>query len=328
MTTEPVLDEAVVINRAVSELRPMLQSTKRQAVIWSVIVAALTPVAVVMVPSLSDSGWPYRIMVLLGGGSIISAIIRHARRKHEVALMPILARSAGLTHNKGDKSFHAGLPKGFLPRGRVSVDDILSGEVGGRAISFGEVKIETGGEDSKTLFKGIVTNYPLLVPLPDFLLADESTTRGVFGFGLGQTVKTDGLQKREVLTNPQLHEFGLWSPRPLGPDRERIVALADGLFRIAFELTGENALFTAQVTDGLLSIAIRHKRNLYTIGGVFANEAALTEDLRRAVRELGLPMRIVTHILDAESKMAASDRSGQPAPDQVPDRQDDREVEE
>ena len=328
MTTEPVLDEAAVINRAVSELGPQLRRARVRALLWTGVVAILTLVVMVLVWPINDTGWIYSLIALVTGGIVISMIVALARRQHEVALMPILARSAGLTHRKGDNSFHAGLPRGSLPRGSVEVDDVLSGQVGGRTFSFGEVKIETGGEDSKTLFKGLVTNYHLLVPMPDFILADEGTTRGVFGLGLGQTIKTDGLQKHEVLTSPQGHEFGLWSSWPLGNDQKRVVSLAKGLFRVADELEGGKALFSVQVSGGILSIAVRHKPNLYTIGGVFSGKAALTEDLRRAVRELGLPMQILTHILEAESMMAASDRTGQPAPDQVPDRQDHREVEE
>ncbi|MBA3908589.1 MAG: hypothetical protein C0524_01630 [Rhodobacter sp.] len=67
-------------------------------------------------------------------------------------------------------------------------------------ICMAGTKVETGGRNSRMLFKGVVAQFPNRVAMPAFFIADEAQTRpGMFFGGRGATDVPHHL--RNVISN-------------------------------------------------------------------------------------------------------------------------------
>jgi hypothetical protein len=85
-----------------------------------------------------------------------------------------------------------------------------------------EVNVETGGKNSRTLFKGIVAQFPNRTAMPAFFVALEDKTRP--GFFFGGDLSTEGLHHLRTVTGNGGRSYGIWTswskleePPPLPP---------------------------------------------------------------------------------------------------------------
>ena len=295
--------EANELNQAIHALKPEMRRLRLiggAVVLATVILCIIATRFVVLRAAEPFEG----VMWSLGiAAFLIIATFTQIRRRHEMLVMPVLARTAGLTYEKGGRDLIDSLPQRLLPRGRTKVDDALSGLVGGRSIRFGEVKVETGGKHSTTLFDGLVISFPLKSDVPDFFIADEKATKG-FLFFVGQ-IKVDDLVWQRSTSGHLGQSYSLWAPQSLGDHQDRLVPLLNAISTIERNLDHTSALYTASCTNRTIHLAIRHRQNLFKIGGLLSGDEELTSDLRHALHELHLPLRLVTDLLKAEQDYAA-----------------------
>jgi hypothetical protein len=214
----------------------------------------------------------------------------------------------------------------------TSADDVLTGKVEDRAIDFAEVKVETGGKNSRTLFDGMVVTFPLKIDLPEFFIADEKETEG--RFLAGPRIKVDDLTYVRSADGRSGHRYGLWSRDDLAGAEDRLILILNAISTLESRLSGDAALYTASCDGRQIHLAVRDRRNLFKIGGLFAGARDLELDIQLALNDLDVPIRLANHLLAAERDYVAlgpmptpsSGVTRQAAPDQEPDRKDDRDI--
>jgi hypothetical protein len=297
-----VANEADEVNQAIHALKPKLLRMRLLGGLAVVGAVVLSIIGANLVGQ--NAAKPFEgVLISLGLGVFaIVATFQQIRLNHERLIMPILARTAGLTYQKGDSEFLHNLPERLLPRGRTRSDDVLSGVVGGRSIRFGEVKVETGGKNSRTLFDGLVISFPMQSDIPDFFLADQEATKGFLIFG-GQ-IKVDDLDWQRSVPGHWGQAYALWARGALGDAQDRLVPLLNAISTIERNLERDSRLYTASCSNRTIHLAIRHRADLFRIGGLLSGEAELADDLRGALHELHLPLRLVTDLLQAEQAYA------------------------
>jgi hypothetical protein len=235
----------------------------------------------------------------------VIATVGWVRRRHERAVMPIIAQAFGLGYQKAPQDFYPTLPKNFIPQGgRRSVDDLMSGSIAGRSFRFAECKTETGGKNSSTLFKGIVLEVRSSGTMPEFLIASEKETKG-FLFFKGK-VQVEGMVMIHQSLGHDNQTYGLWarteSPRQMAGLR----AFMDQIIALGPRVLGNSTLYSLVSTGSHYYVSLRHARDMYRIGGLFTNEAEVMQHIRAASSELSHPMDLVTEVLRAEEALLAA----------------------
>ena len=201
-------------------------------------------------------------------------------------------------------SFVSTLPKRLLPaRGVRAGEDHVHGTMGAHAIQMAEVNVETGGTNSRTLFKGIVAQFPNRTAMPAFFVALEDKTRP--GFFFGGDLSTEGLFQHSTVTGNGGRRYGVWtswSGQEEPPALAEVVAI---LTRIE-DHVGSGAELYAATSNGVeMHIALSHKRNLFHLGGLFPDENQIFRDVRAATQDLTVPLTLAKLLIEAEAKVAA-----------------------
>jgi hypothetical protein len=291
------------IEAALPELTPTLRTANIQG--WAII-AGLAAIAILSLLNMWDPDGEMRdwlVFVGIFAVVMIPSVFKWVRRKHEAAIMPLLSRAAGLSYQQGARSFLDGLPDRLLPKAsRRTCEDLLSGRIGDRAIQFGEVKIETGGKNSSTLFQGVVMTFPNLIEMPAFFVASERQTRGWFVFS--GNIRVDDLIKVQGLTGRAGTEYGVWSTSPEAARKPGFEAVLKVLTSLEAILDWKAELYTASSDGRQMHVAISNKRDLFVIGGLLAPKGELLNHIRAAYHDLTLPMKIVSALLGAEAEVA------------------------
>gem|GEM_PF-1656496 len=328
-------DQANALQQAIIAMKPALRRSQIFGALGVLITAGLAISAAIWVGNNARGEAFKGVLMALGiGVAIIVGIAFAVRRTHEITLMPILAKTVGLYHTKGGRDFTRTLPTRLLPRYPIGADDVLSGKVEGRQMQFAEIKVETGGKNSTVLFDGLVIRFPLSVELPEFFIADQKETEK--RFLAGPKIKVDDLVYSRSTKGPSGRTYGLWSSSRKAIAENRLILILNTISTLENELSGGAALYTASCNGKEIHLAVRHKRDLFRIGGLFAGEAQLSLDIMAALSELNLPIRLVGELIEAERGYIAlgelppepdSGRANDPTPDQIPDQKDDRDVE-
>ncbi len=300
--TKPA-DDIPDINAAMPGLLPVLRNATIQGWLMAAGVLAGSAALAWAVSGLGEDGkaWAFAIlfMSLFGMG----AVARYTRRRHEAEIMPLLARTAGLDYAQQGKWFLDSLPPRLLPKDRDrTCEDALSGKIGDRPIRFAEAKIETGGKNSTTLFRGVVAEFPNVVPMPAFFVASEAQTRGWFIFK--GNIQVDDLVRVQTLSGRSGMEYGVWSSSAEAARKPGFEAVLDILTGLESIVGSDAKLYTASSDGVMMHLAISSKRDLFKIGGMFASADTLAADIRRAYDDLTLPMKIVSALLQAEGAVA------------------------
>jgi hypothetical protein len=240
------------------------------------------------------------VIIVLGIAVALCLWIAHrTRRAHEARIMPIMAQALGLGYQQDASYFLSTLPVRLLPKaGKRSAEDMISGKIGDRAIRFAEVKLETGGKNSSTLFQGIVAEFPNLAPMPPFFLADEGKTRTWLGFA--GPIKVDDLIRIDSVPGSEGRVYGVWASRTEVRDHPALAAVLKILTHLEYTIGSLSSLYTASSNGEVMHVALTHKRNLFKIGGLFAATDALMDDIRMGYRDLTIPLTIASKLLEAE----------------------------
>ncbi|MBN8629247.1 MAG: hypothetical protein J0L76_00155 [Rhodobacterales bacterium] len=298
----PPPDASTEVAVAVRALMPAL---KRQAAIATgIITFAIVGAAVAMVLALNsgmDGESRAKIAVVAGIAAffVVTGTYKWTARKQEAKVMPILARAIGLDYSKDAKPFARALPKRLLPeRGIRAGEDHVRGTIGAHAIQMAEVNVETGGKNSRTLFKGIVAQFPNRTAMPAFFIAlEDKTRRGLF---FGGDLSTEGLYHLRNVTGNGGRSYGVWtswSQQEEPPALARVVAI---LTRIEDHVGPGAELYAATSNGEEMHIALSHKRNLFHLGGLFPDENQLFRDIRAAMQDLTVPLTLAKLLIEAE----------------------------
>lgn len=303
----PPPDASTEVALAVRALMPAL---KRQAAIATgIITLATVGAAVAIVVALNsgmdgESRWKVTLVAGIAAFFVVTGIYKWTVRKQEAQVMPILARAIGLDYSKDARAFAKALPKRLLPeRGIRAGEDHVHGSIGSHAIQMAEVNVETGGKNSRTLFKGIVAQFPNRTAMPAFFIALEDKTRP--GFFFGGDLSTEGLYHLRNVTGNGGRSYGVWtswSQQEEPPALAQVVAI---LTRIE-DHVGPGAELYAATSNGVeMHIALSHKRNLFHLGGLFPDENQLFRGVRAAMQDLTVPLTLAKLLIEAEEAAVA-----------------------
>lgn len=298
----PIPDASTEVAQAVRALMPALKRQSMLAV--GIISFAIIAAAVVILLALSsgmdgEDRWKLALIAGIAGVFAVTATFKWTVRKQEAQIMPILARTIGLTYSKNAKPFVTALPKRLLPaRGIRAGEDHVHGSIGAHAIQMAEVNVETGGKNSRTLFKGIVAQFPNRTTMPAFFVALEDKTRP--GFFFGGDLSTEGLYQHSTVTGNGGRRYGVWTSWNKLEDPPALSEVVAILTRIE-DHVGSGAELYAATSNGVeMHIALTHKRNLFHLGGLFPDENQLFRDVRAAMQDLTVPLTLAKLLIEAE----------------------------
>ncbi len=300
-------DASTEVAIAVRELMPTL---KRQAAIAvGIITLAIVAAAVAAVLFLNsgmdgEDRWKMALFAGLGAFLVVTWTWKSTVRKQEAQVMPILARAIGLGYSKDAKGFVKALPKRLLPaRGIRAGEDHVHGAIGAHAIQMAEVNVETGGKNSRTLFKGIVAQFPNRTSMPAFFVALEDKTRP--GFFFGGDLSTEGLFHLRTVTGNGGRSYGVWTSWSKLEEPAALSAVVEILTRIEDHIGPGAELYAATSNGAEMHVALSHKRNLFHLGGLFPDENQLFRDVRAAMQDLTVPLTLAKALIEAEETAAA-----------------------
>ena len=283
---------------------PELRSIRRTG--WMISVASVAAAIAILfyIKGIEDNtGWI--IGALMVGIFGVMQAFSWVRGRHERAVMPIIAQAFGLSYQKSPSYFFDGLPKNFIPLGGSrSVDDMMEGRIADRAFRFAECKTETGGDDSSTLFKGVVLEVKSAGTLPQFIIASEKETRG-FLFFKGR-VQVDGMMLVHQSTGQDGQTYGLWSHSETAGQMVGMRAFMEKIIELGPRVLGSSSLYSLNSTGGQYFVSIRHSRDLFRIGGLLSKDADVMRDIRTASSEFSQPIQLVSEILKAEQALLAA----------------------
>lgn len=300
-------DASTEVAVAVRELMPALK--RRAALAIGIITLAVVAAAVAAVLFLNsgmegEDRWKMVFFAGLGAFFVVSWTWKSTVRKQEAQVMPILARAIGLDYSKDAKAFVKALPKRLLPeRGVRAGEDHVHGSIGAHAIQMAEVNVETGGKNSRTLFKGIVAQFPNRTAMPAFFVALEDKTRP--GFFFGGDLSTEGLFHLRTVTGNGGRNYGVWTSWSKLEEPPALSAVVEILTRIENHV-GPGAELYAATSNGVeMHVALSHKRNLFHLGGLFPDENQLFRDIRASMQDLTVPLTLAKALIEAEETAAA-----------------------
>jgi hypothetical protein len=254
-----------------------------------------------------QSGDRFKIVlfVLLAGGLLCAFTYRWMRRQQESLVMPVVARAVGLTYQKDGTGFLRSLPPRLLPRHtQRRAEDYVTGRLGRHEIRMAEVEVETGGKNSRTLFKGLVVEFRNQVPMPAFFLASpEQTAPGVL---FGGWINVDDLHHLRDLSGPSGGTYGLWTSTPASAEPPGLALAAEGVVALDHRIPAPVTLFTATSTGEEMHLALSHQRNLYQIGGFFPQGAQVLADVQIAAADLSIALSLAQELIALEATVAAA----------------------
>ena len=245
-----------------------------------------------------DERWKLGLFALIMAAVAVGWAHKAMIRKQEALVMPVLAAAVGLTYAKDAGGFLRALPNRLLPKGVKSAEDLVQGNLGAHRIEMAEIKIETGGKNSRTLFAGLVARFPNRVAMPAFFIAREDKTRP--GMFFGGELSTDGLYLLRSVIGGGGASYGVWTswtardePAALAPVVEKVTRIED--------LLGRGTQLYAATCDGTeMHVALTHSRNLFRIGGLFPNESDVFADVRAAMQDLTVPLTLAKALIETE----------------------------
>jgi hypothetical protein len=274
----------------------------RTLLIGAVVITVIILVALVTTGVREPAG--YGITAILGVLAVMGAI-GWTRATHERAVMPIIAKAFSLQYEKSPKGFYDMIPRALIPfGGRRSVDDMMSGQLAGRNFRFAECKTATGGKNSRTLFKGVVLILDARDGMPDLVIASEKDTKGFLIFP--GRVNVDDMQLVHQVQAADGQTYGLWTASSQAMQFSAVQTFMDMILAVGPRILGSSTLYTVLSTGQQHYISLKHQHDLFSVGGMFANETKVISDIRHAATEIAHPIELVAEILRAEEALFAA----------------------
>jgi predicted membrane channel-forming protein YqfA (hemolysin III family) len=299
-------DASDAVTEAVRALLPDLRRTANitVGVIGLVALGALVGVFYALSSGMdTEHRWKLAAFVVFAAGFVMVLAYRHAISTRETLVIPVLARSIGMTYTKNAKNFVDSLPKRLMPaRGIRNGEDHIQGTLGAHAIQMAEVKAETGGKNSRIMFQGIVAQFPNRTAMPAFFLALEDKTRP--GMIFSSELSTDGLFHLRSVTGAGGRSYGIWTSSLQTDEPPALAAVVEILTRLENHVGPGAELYSATSNGIEMHVALSQKRNLFHIGGLFVTEADLFSKVRTALYDLTVPLTLAKALIEAEEKAA------------------------
>lgn len=278
---------------------------------WAAI-AAMVAVAILILAAVDydDPDMQTPAMLAIIGGALGSWYVRdQVRKRHGAEVMPIVATTFGLTHDKTGGSFLSIVPFRIPPRSNLNtVEDHLTGTIGERVWHAAEVRTETGGKNSRVHFDGIVIHVASAGPLPALMACRIEETQGSFWQGRAR-INVGDVTPVSLPSQRVPHGFGVWRTDGKwgtdGFDPDRTAILIDAVSRAASGLAPDSRALQVVLDDRAITVATGSSHEMFRIGGLFATRATVMEDIRRVAQEVGPLIRAVTDILQAEAAYRA-----------------------
>ncbi len=233
----------------------------------------------------------------------IIMVARHARRSHEAVIMPHLARTAGFSYEAKGLPADVDFPDILLPKGGVNkVEDRIAGKIGGLDVVIAEYHIETGGKNSSTLFDGFVIGMTAIEKEPEFrlVLASETEPR----FLAGPRFSPQG---REAAWTGQARNgksYKLFLENSSREAEDAAIPLAKALISLEDLFDVNSYIYSAVRNAGRITVAIRHKRDLFRMGGLFASRASIEGQVHHCFDDLKIPLQAASKLIEAQGKAA------------------------
>jgi hypothetical protein len=298
-------DASTQVASAVRGLMPGLRRLAGTTLVLMAVAIAITLIVTVQLVNSemdSEGRWKASFFTLFLGGFAVYQAFKWMIRRQEALVMPVLASAVGLSYDKNANSFVNALPKRLLPKGIRACEDHVHGKLGAHTIQMAEVKVETGGKNSRTLFKGIVAQFPNRAAMPAFFIALEDKTRpGIF---FGGDLSTDGLHHlRDVRTG--MRTYGIWTSWTQMEEPPALAAVV-GVFTGIENHVGHGAELYAATSNGEeMHVALSHKRNLFRVGGLFPDENQIFADVQSAMQDLTVPLTLAKALIQTEEAALA-----------------------
>lgn len=305
----PAATPAPDIAAAVQALTPQLTRLSFQALLGMAVTGVVALSGVAFAYSWTDAEQEDRVklgLLALGLGiAVIFFLYRWMRRQQEALVMPVVAKAVGLTYTKDGKGYLRSLPERLLPRQSLKqAEDYVVGQLGSHEIRMAEVKVETGGKHSRTLFQGLVVEFRNQAPMPAFFLAPpDQTSPGVL---FGSWILVDDLHHQRNVVTPSGPVLGLWTPHPASPEPPALLQAVEGVLALERTLTAPITLFSANSTGQEVYLALTHKRDLFQIGGLFPQAAQILTDVQVAATDLLIALSIAQEMIALEERVAAA----------------------
>ncbi len=299
MQSDVATNEIPDISTALPTLMPAIRRKSIEG--WLLVAATVVLALYALFFLVGKADKPFQLALITIGGAavVIFAISAYVQRGHTRQIMPMLAETAGMSYSQNALAFILSLPPRLLPKAAVRKgEDLVSGRLGGRQVSFAELTYETGGKNSSTLFKGIVASFANQAPMPPFFIVDEAQTKGWFIFS--GNINVDDLIAVRSLPGSFGVTYGVWVSSSATADHPALDATLKLLTDLQYAIGSGARLFSASSDGKTMHVALSHKRNLFKIGGLFANRDQLINDIKLAYHDLTLPLVIVSKLLEAE----------------------------
>lgn len=299
--TTPTADPIDQVAQAVQSLMPGLRQLARAALVWMGAALVVTLAAAVMVLQIDPAEaevWKGAGLIVILGVAVILFLHRRMHRHQEMLVMPVLAAAVGLSYAKDAQPYLKSLPDRLLPKGIRKAEDHVSGQLGAHRVQLAEISVVTGGKNSRTLFKGIVAQFPNRAAMPAFFLAPEDKTRP--GFFFGGDLSTKGLEHAENVTGASGTLYGIWTSGGGSADHPALGAVVKVLTGIETQVGDSTSLYAATSNGVEMHLALSLKRNLFHVGGLFPDEADIFADVRTAVQDLSVPLTLAKALIEAE----------------------------
>ncbi|MBL9053172.1 MAG: hypothetical protein JNN02_05530 [Tabrizicola sp.] len=300
-------DASTEVAVAVRNLMPQLRTESRLAIalMGAAIVTGLAIAFVTMTSNMDTEGrWKISFFAAFGGCFLAFLAHKRMRRQQEALVMPVLASAVGLTYAKDAKPFLRALPERLLPkRGIKTAEDHITGSLGAHRVEMAEIKVETGGKNSRTLFAGLVVRFPNRTAMPAFFIAREDKTRE--GWLFGGELSTDGLYHLRSVIGGGGASYGIWTSWTARDEPPALAPVVEAVTKIEDRLGRGTQLYAATSNGEEMHLALAHSRNLYRLGGVFPDEHQIFADVREAMQDLSVPLTLAKALIEAEEVAAA-----------------------
>lgn len=302
----PAEDSLPDLGGTIATLMPELKKCQNEGKLL-IIVVCLVCLAVGVLIIQSDVEKQFLFLPVFAAGLTIAGVTGWVRTSQERLLMPHLARSMDLAYDKAATGFVQDLPQRLLPQRLIKAEDMLTGQIGGRAVRFAEVKVETGGKNSQVLFQGIVIRVPNATALPAFFLARRDQTVRAW-HQINPRLSVEGLEP-VIDTRDLPADLGIWRSGDAPAPTAMIEAAIDPLLRLPATLGEGWEVYTITSNREVTHVALQRQGNLFSIGGMMADEQTIVDGVKAAFGDMTIPYAIVSAVLAAEAAVSGKDQA-------------------
>ncbi|MDX8349207.1 hypothetical protein SLH49_14570 [Cognatiyoonia sp. IB215446] len=287
------------------ELMPELEQKRRTGLIFAAGVSVVAIALSLLIWASADADNQLVSLALVFVGVVILFFINGwVTKGQQRMVLPHLAKAIDLEYEQNGRAFLDALPARLLPKAGVRrAEDCISGTIDDRPFALAEVKFETGGKNSRTLFRGIVVRFQNAAPIPAFFIAPERKTGGWFS-----RMNVDDLVQVDSVTGQNGEVYGVWlSQHGVEKNNPALRGVIDLLTDLETQVGDFAQLFSATSTGEEMHIALSHFRDMFAVGGLRANREKIMAGITDAFEDLNVPLRIVSALLQVERASGQSE---------------------